>query len=285
MKLFKRVFGLSDGITRLLQNRNIDAFTVSRKIDDYKDHLREMRSDSSFDELWTQVEGHDARIPRTRKVTAKLNTDTGYHQARSNEVGIEASMKALQYEVIDMLVEELDVRFADIERFQWMQLLHPDNFEVLHSNPLRLRQLIKSLKAIYPHLVPDEESFYSQLKILYNDSQLKEFTKDIQDLATLLNKMYSFELAEALPDVYKALVFCLSTGITSVACERSFSVLRRVKNYSRSTMSGERTKQLMFLSVESNVAKELSQHSEFIGRIIDRFAQMKPRRINLIYKL
>ena len=63
----------------------------------------------------------------------------------------------------------------------------------------------------------------------------------------------------------------LPIGISSA--ERSFSVLRRVKNYLRSTMEQQRTSDLALLSIERDVAEQLD-----IDSIIRDFARCKVRR-------
>ena len=284
LKVFKRIFCLSDVMTRLLQERNIDAMTVSTKIQDYHKLLKSMRSDETFAEIWTAVKAFNTKTPRQRKPPGKLSMDSGYKDSPGSELGVECKLKALLFEILDTLCSELLSRFEDIEKFQWMSLLHPDNFDKMQADPQRVRLLINGVKSVCPSLVPDSEAFFSQLKILYGDSQLRAATKDARDFATLLQVLHSLDLTKALPGISNALVFCLTTAITSVACERSFSVLKRVKNYCRSTMGPERTKHVMMLGVESELMTELSVDVAFCDKIIDMFAAMKQRRINLVFR-
>jgi len=49
-------------------------------------------------------------------------------------------------------------------------------------------------------------------------------------------------------------------------------------------MCQDRLKQLMLLTIESDLLKELASYATFIDDIIDHFAAMKDRQLNFIYK-
>ena len=57
------------------------------------------------------------------------------------------------------------------------------------------------------------------------------------------------------------------------SCERSFSKLKQIKNYLRSTMGQSRLSDLALLSIESDMVKDI----DFDG-VIDRFAALKTRK-------
>ena len=65
--------------------------------------------------------------------------------------------------------------------------------------------------------------------------------------------------------------------VTNCSAERSFSVLRRVKNYVRSTISQDRLNALATLCIEADLTKTI----EFDDLIRD-FAIAKARRAKLI---
>ena len=60
--------------------------------------------------------------------------------------------------------------------------------------------------------------------------------------------------------------------ITSAECERSFSTLRRLKAYLRSTMSSERESGLALMNI--NYHRDIN-----IKEVINTFAQRQPRRL------
>lgn len=60
------------------------------------------------------------------------------------------------------------------------------------------------------------------------------------------------------------------------SCERSFSKLKLIKTYLRSTMKQDRLSDLAILSIE----KEMFESIDY-DTIIDKFADMKARKVTL----
>ena len=64
----------------------------------------------------------------------------------------------------------------------------------------------------------------------------------------------------------------MTLPVTVATCESSFSILKLVKNFLRSTMSQERLSDLAVLPIENHRAKQLDT-----SVIVDAFAQEKAR--------
>jgi len=69
--------------------------------------------------------------------------------------------------------------------------------------------------------------------------------------------------------------------MTSTEAERSFSTVKRIKTFLRSTMSEDRLSALSMLSIEKLMIKNIPNFNE---KVIHMFAEKKERRIELIYK-
>ena len=80
------------------------------------------------------------------------------------------------------------------------------------------------------------------------------------------------------PNIYTALQIAATIPVTSCSCERSISVLRRLKTYLRNTMGQARMNGLAMM----NVNREISLDTD---KIIDQFAGDNPRRMKLRYIL
>ena len=63
--------------------------------------------------------------------------------------------------------------------------------------------------------------------------------------------------------------------VTSCECERSFSALKRLKNYTRSTMTGERLNGLALLHIHKEIEVEVEE-------VITKFAELVSRRLELL---
>jgi hypothetical protein len=94
----------------------------------------------------------------------------------------------------------------------------------------------------------------------------------VKQLADLLMIQHS-SLTSSFSDVCTALFMFLTVPVTVATAERTFSKLRIIKNYLRSTMSQERLSGLALLSIENDRAQKLD-----FNKIIDIFATEKSRK-------
>jgi len=67
----------------------------------------------------------------------------------------------------------------------------------------------------------------------------------------------------------------VTVPVTSGECERSFSSLRRLKTYMRSTMQQERFSSLALLSIHRDFNHDIES-------IITKFAMKRPRKMALV---
>lgn len=82
------------------------------------------------------------------------------------------------------------------------------------------------------------------------------------------------------PSVFRALCIGLIIPATTCTAERSFSTLRKVKTWLRSTMSEGRLDALCMMYIHRNLVNELIEKG-FYSEIIDRFGQDR-RRLQLV---
>jgi hypothetical protein len=83
----------------------------------------------------------------------------------------------------------------------------------------------------------------------------------------------SISLATSLPDVCTAYLLFLTLPVTVATAERSFSKLKLIKNYLRSTMLQDRLSGLAILSIENEKAKKMD-----VDELVNIFAEKKCRR-------
>jgi hypothetical protein len=81
--------------------------------------------------------------------------------------------------------------------------------------------------------------------------------------------------ASSFPNFSIALKLLATLPITSCECERSFSSMKRLKNYSRSTMSADRLNGLALLYIHQDVEPDVEE-------VINSFARMSTRRIEFL---
>ena len=75
------------------------------------------------------------------------------------------------------------------------------------------------------------------------------------------------------PNVEVLLKILRTIPLSNASGERSFSVLKRVKNYLRSTMGEERSNDMAILYIEKDIFNQINT-----DKVIDEFAKNKARR-------
>lgn len=74
--------------------------------------------------------------------------------------------------------------------------------------------------------------------------------------------------------MWVALRIAVTSPVSVASAERSFSKLKLIKTYLRSTMTQHRLNGLAMMSINRNVSRQLSYDN-----IIDNFAAIKSRRV------
>ena len=92
----------------------------------------------------------------------------------------------------------------------------------------------------------------------------------------MITFLHENKLITSFPNVHIALRIYLSIFGSSCEGERSFSVLKRIKDYKRSTMGQSRLSALSLLAIESEMMRLLS-----VDDIISSFAIKKIRNVKL----
>ena len=101
--------------------------------------------------------------------------------------------------------------------------------------------------------------------------ELKEIhtARELADLLFIKNN----ELLSTFPNVSTLLKIFLTLPVTSASAERSFSKLKIIKNFLRTSMGQERLRGLAVLNIEAERASQID--FEFV---IKQFAKKKSRR-------
>lgn len=82
----------------------------------------------------------------------------------------------------------------------------------------------------------------------------------------------------SFPNISIALRILLTLPITTASAERSFSKLKIIKNYLRTTMVQERLSDLAIISIKRDLCENIDYNN-----IIEKFAEIKARKINFYY--
>ena len=113
----------------------------------------------------------------------------------------------------------------------------------------------------------DSLDLFSELKVLKEVLQINENSP--------INLLNYIKRLESFPNACIAFRILLTIHVIIASIERSFSKLKLIKSYLRSTMSQEILSELVILSIEKEMLAELE-----CKNLISNFASQKARKIN-----
>ena len=116
-------------------------------------------------------------------------------------------------------------------------------------------------------IISKKKNLVEVLKVLKEVLQINENSP--------INVLNYIKRLESFPNACIAFKILLTIPVTVASAERSFSKLKLIKSYLRSTMSQKRLRGLTILSIEKEMLVELE-----CKNLISNFASQKTRKIN-----
>jgi hypothetical protein len=257
-----------------LQKVESDLDTVAKIYCSLKEYISEVRD--RFDHFHvqaselcgseTEYEADTKRHRRRKKADDEVD-DTVNNDDRKRS-GTEIMRADCFNVIIDSLIAELSKReksYVEVSKmfgFLW-GLQEMDNTTItLHCDELVSQfpgDLDLSLK---------EECIQLRHYILQSERLLST-----PNPITLCMELSAKQLTSTFPNVDTALRMFLCKPIANCSGERSFSAMKRVKNYNRSTTGQQRMDSLSLLTIECDVMNSIDYND-----VIDTFAERKARK-------
>lgn len=233
----------------------------NKKVEDYNKIINNKRND--FEIMWTKL--------------SEINTlsEEPNRKHKNNTENLKTHFRQLFFEIIDNISMQLKDRFGDLKNLLFLELLN-SNFFFNYQTQFPEKALT-SLKENYSKFF-DFAKLRSELIVVYND---KDFSN--QSVWQISRYIIDNNLSSCFSQLYKLCVLFLTISPTSVSAERSFSALRRIKTYLRSTLSDEKLYWISILAIEKQFLKQQKQQPFFYQKVIEQF-KTKNRRIELNYK-
>ena len=267
--LCERIFKITDNLIKTIQYENMSASEAQVIVKQTVTTLEKMRTADMFtlffkyvDHVRENTHTDEPSLPRKRKVPKWFEgQDDGYHSST-----VEDHYRILYFEAFDLAVSSIKERFDQ-----------PGY--ILYQN---LEDYSTELQSILHFYGDDfnENELLTQLQIFTSS-----FTEQHQGEVITLQDIISFfkSLSKGQRLFYKQLCWVVRLILvlpsTNAASERSFSTMKRLKSYLRSTMGQSRLNHLMIL----NIYKEILDKMNLID-VAEEFVQGNEHRLQIFGK-
>lgn len=262
-------------VSKLMQSKDFEFNSVIQLLKNTKEFFENSRSDEFFSQVLVDAE----------KLATEIDSETSFdtapkHRVRSikrqfnyesrDEPIVDPKQKykiAVFFHIMDTAINSLELRFCQIsEHNNYFAFLY--NIYSLRDMPKD--ELLKHCKKL-ENILTDKDS---------SDINGLELADELSVLCTLLDKIMSprdvlkfiIELNFG-PNINIAIRILLTLPVTVASGERSFSKLKIIKNFLRSTMLQNRLSGLAMIGIEHKLCDELC-----FKEIIKQFAEKKVRK-------
>lgn len=233
------MFGASEQVSKVLQGKNNSLQDALSAVNAAKEFYKQQRKEEVFDLFYERVvqkaeklEVDSPRLPRYRRCPARFEDGSHPHQFTT----VKDYHQHIYYQACDLLLRELD------DRFEQAVLHHALPLESVLIKAANKEEFLNELEKIEQSCYRSDFDF-SQLKV-----QLSHLPGVIKEGCTLVRKVTSIRticdamnaqesFKSLLSEVHTLLRLYYTIPITSAMSERTFSVLRRLLTYIRSTMT------------------------------------------------
>ena len=280
LRVLKVILSNTNSLCRYLQGKTVDVISARRNADLTIQTLRQCRSEESFKSVWqlasamglkmknwltnSQFELREARAPR-QTPSRRLQALVGEHAQRQTQLTPESHHRInTYYASIDKVLSELELRFSGNDQ-----------------------EILCDLGNICQSEAPDKESFSRVAKFYKIDGEILEAEQKMyasfrrvrglgyMTVSEMLQTMHENDLFDMFPEFSSVVHILAVIPATSCSAERSFSGLRRLKTYLRSTMGQQRVSNIALINTEREYANSVVNQD--IDRISDIFGRRNGR--------
>lgn len=261
------VLGVTLPLARKLQATYIDVLKASQLVEATIQSIQEKRDNSSdtFKELYNQATdlakemGTEIQMPRT----------TARQKNRSNVPTESAEVyyrMSVYIPFLDFIINELKTRFPKTEMEcmgKLQHLLSPDINDAYISDILQ-----GAIK--YREDLPCFAALKGELQIwrqMWKSNPEKNMPK---------HPTQAYKYADSLPNIKVLLQLLCTLPVTTSTAERTFSALRRLKTYLRSTMTEERLNGLALLHIHQDISNIMKAED-----VLDVYVRKHKRKLSL----
>lgn len=261
------IFQPAEAVARQLQNKKISASSALESITILRERIKNLRKDESVSKLMEAANVFASannlktpKDPRMSKTPARFrNTE---ESGALSSVG-EGAWKRQYIEALDLVQAELDRRFdqadlltaADREK----AVLSCANGEERSYTKISLPDAIR------------KDRLKTELTLL-SDVVSGKTANSVQKVAEILSQLNPQTL-DLFKETRKFVELCICLPVSAASAERSFSALRRLKTWLRSSMTQKRLTHIALMHVHQNILDTVD-----VKELMKQFIEKTPER-------
>ena len=258
MKLCHLVFAATEEVSRALQRVDMTLGEGLKQAEVAKEYLTRQRTDSAFKFFFEQTKRlstdltDEPALPRQRRLPKRLDSGSAAHVFQDPM----DYLRKTYYEMLDKVIQELDRRFQqrdmELPRKTEDLLLQAANWEGPGSP-----QVPDLVLTTYKEDLNGEKLHHqlAMLPDLVRQTKVKKVTS-VRSLAQILTSS-KVGVTSLFSEVSALVRLFMTLPVTTATAERSFSTLRRLKTYLRSTMTQQRLNNVLMTHCHKSVTDNI----------------------------
>ena len=253
----EKLFEPCEAVAKTLQSPKASALGALQCANSLKKRMESLKNDDVVKEMISKCSSQkgletpaDTAVPRVSKTPARYRQTKAPEALASNEPT--AVWQRSFYEAVQLVLSELNRRF------------NQDSMQIAANRELAVMQAAAAegsaldLGSLQLPREINTERLDLQLQML-GDLITTTICKTVQEVATRVSKLHP-QTRALLSEAEKLMELCLSLPISVASSERTFSALRRLKTWLRSTMTQQRLTHLALMHVHPDILKKVDIH-------------------------
>lgn len=270
-KFLLHVLGALKPANSILQSQTVDLCTAGEVVTASLGTLKEMRCDSFWEEHFSQCGSRPTNPPKRRRivnsqlVSSVILSTIGHGGDPDDQTAPNQTFKRAMFNILDRAIVEMETRFSqrNVDLMRATSFLLPKSASFLDPSLLEPLQVLAGTEQNSMSLQNEIAVAKAMLlNKLSTDANLSEVCKCIQ------------QYKDAFPILHKLYVTALIIGVSSAACESSFSTLSRILTPLRRSMLHSRKRDLVILAHEKKITKGLD-----MNQFVSEFAKTSRRLV------
>lgn len=272
-----------NALSKIMQSPTMNTEICINLVNNLINKFTKYRSDEHFEVVVSEASkvAHElnveANFPAINTIRPRKKP-THFQYEHHDEVLIDPKVKykvEFFFRILDQAITSLKDRFEELQTFTEVFGFFSVNLFNYSDD-----ELMKHCKDLNLKLKDDShnESDIDGID-LYNEiiALKSHFAENQSDPRTILQYLFTNDLISTFPNTAIALRILLTLPVSVASGERSFSKLKIIKNYLRSTMLQQRLSNLAIVSIEHQLLDSLDT-----SKLIEEFSNIKARKVKFL---